>query len=441
MTCLDKFFETVDALEQHFIDRLSDLVSVPSVSCTASNRQDVFKVADLIYQMMISLGIDAEKRCPGTQVIDGQEIDLPPVLLGKYGCGSGKKTVLLYGNPASLSDGWRTDPWKLEYNEETDCMYGRGVTDDKGMEETGSLGLYEIIQEEADKYFADVDCICISDNYWLGTEKPCLSYGLRGIQPFTITVSGPPADLHSGIYGGITYEPMTDLIYLLSSLVKPNGAILVPGIMDKVDPLTSEEKALYEGISICIEDIERSLGSKTLVYDNIRCTLMHRWRYPSLSIHGIEGAYSSPGIKTVIPAKVSGKVSIRLVPNMDCNEVSTLVKKHLESVFATLGSKNVLTIQSDHGAKAWLSSVKHWNYQAATEAVKKVFGVTPDFTREGGSIPVVLTMESCLNKNVLLLPMGRGDDGPHSINEKLDRSNYIQGIKLFGAYLSELAVV
>ncbi|EMR10075.1 hypothetical protein PNEG_01826 [Pneumocystis murina B123] len=349
-------------------------------------------------------------------------------------------------------------------------MYGRGATDDKGpligwlnaveafqkagieipvnlvfcfegMEESGSVGLYELIQEEADKYFADVDCICISDNYWLGTKKPCLSYGLRGIVCYIITVTGPPADLHSGIFGGITYEPMTDLIYLLSSLVKSDGTILIPGIMDKVKPLTSEEEALYEGISISTEDIEHSLGSKTLVYDNIKCTLMHRWRYPSLSIHGIEGAYSSSGIKTVIPSKVLGKVSIRLVPDMDYDEVSVLVKKHLESVFATLGSKNVLTIESNHGAKAWLSSVKHWNYQAASKAVEKIYGVTPDFTREGGSIPVVLTMESCLKKNVLLLPMGRGDDGPHSVNEKLNRSNYIQGIKLFGTYLCELAVV
>lgn len=54
--------------------------------------------------------------------------------------------------------------------------------------------------------------------------------------------------------------------------------------------------------------------------------LLHLWRYPSLSIHGIEGAFHEPGIKTVIPAKVIGKFSIRQVPNMDLSDVKQRVR-------------------------------------------------------------------------------------------------------------------
>lgn len=166
-----------------------------------------------------------------------------------------------------------------------------------------------------------------------------------------------------------------------------------------------------------------------------------RWRYPSLSLHGIEGAFSAPGAKTVIPARVIGKFSIRTVPNMDPADLSKLVTFYLEKTFATLKTKNNLKVEELHAGKWWVASPDHWNYRAAAKAVEGVFGVKPDLTREGGSIPVTLTFQDCLGKNVLLLPMGRGtlqlsgrgklivgDDGAHSTNEKLDLSNYISGI-------------
>ena len=86
------------------------------------------------------------------------------------------------------------------------------------------------------------------------------------------------------------------------------------------------------------------------------------WRYPSLSLHGIEGAFSAPGAKTVIPAKVHGKFSIRSVPNMEPERITELVTKYLNDEFAKLGSKNKMTVECIHGAKPWVSSPDHWNY-------------------------------------------------------------------------------
>jgi len=138
-------------------------------------------------------------------------------------------------------------------------------------------------------------------------------------------------------------------------------------------------------------------------------------RYPSLSIHGIEGAFYSAGAKTVIPAKVSGKFSIRLVPPQTPELVDPLVIEHLEKHFKTLGSKNTLTIENLHGGKPWLADHTHWNFEAAKKATKAVYGQDPDLTREGGSIPVTLTFAESLGVNVLLLPMGRGDDGAQCV--------------------------
>ncbi|KAI9817027.1 MAG: Cys-Gly metallodipeptidase [Thelocarpon impressellum] len=428
-------------------------------------------MGDFLASELEALGAEVEKRPLGKQP-HKEHLDLPPVVIARYGNDKSKKTILVYGHydvqPALKDDGWATEPFELSVDDKG-RMYGRGSTDDKGpvlgwlnaieahqkagldfpvnllmcfegMEEYGSEGLDDFINAEAKKYFADADAVCISDNYWLGTEKPCLTYGLRGCNYYSLSVSGPGQDLHSGVFGGTAQEPMTDLVRVLATLVDTDGKISIPGINELVAPVTDEEKSLYKDISFTMDNLYESLGSKTGVYDDKERTLMARWRYPSLSIHGIEGAFSAPGAKTVIPAKVTGKFSIRTVPNMESADVNKAVFAHVKSEFAKLASKNSLDVSLQHDGKWWVASPKHWNFTAAGKAVEHVWGVKPDLTREGGSIPVTLTFEQATGKNVLLLPMGSSTDAAHSINEKLDKKNYIEGIKLLGAYLHYAAI-
>ncbi len=141
----------------------------------------------------------------------------------------------------------------------------------------------------------------------------------------------------------------------------------------------------------------------------------------------------------MIPARVAGKFSVRLVPSMTPDGVNAAVDAHLKRVFASLKSPNAMSVVACHSGRPWVADINHWNFEAAHRATKTVYGVDPDYTREGGSIPVALSFQEALGKNVLLLPMGRADDGAHSVNEKLDRSNYINGVKLMIAYLVEVA--
>ncbi|RAL59403.1 hypothetical protein DID88_006891 [Monilinia fructigena] len=450
---LDGYFKQVDNLSEHFIERLRKAVAIPSVSADEERRPDVVRMGEFLADELTALGAHVEKRPLGKQ--PGMEhLDLPPVVIARYGNDKKKRTILVYGHydvqPAGKEDGWATEPFELTIDDKG-RMYGRGSTDDKGpvlgwlnaieahqkagvdfpvnllmcfegMEEYGSEGLDDFIKEEASKFFADTDAVCISDNYWLGTEKPCLTYGLRGCSYYSIEISGPGQDLHSGVFGGTAQEPMTDLVW-------PN---LLP-------PLTDEEKSLYGDIAFTMDNLYESLGSQTTIHNDKENTLMARWRYPSLSVHGIEGAFSQPGAKTVIPAKVTGKFSIRTVPNMEPEDVDRLVFKYVDEQFKELGSKNTLRCFLQHAGKWWVASPKHWNFSSAAKAVERVWGVEPDLTREGGSIPVTLTFEQATGKNVLLLPMGSSTDAAHSINEKLDKRNYIEGIKLLGAYLHYVA--
>ncbi|KAK4200882.1 hypothetical protein QBC40DRAFT_279053 [Triangularia verruculosa] len=466
---LDGYFKQVDDMSDAFIERLRQAVAIPSISSEAARRPDVVRMGHWLADELNKLGAQAELRPLGKQ--HGTDLDLPPVVLARYGNDKNKRTILVYGHydvqPAEKEDGWDTEPFELTVKEDG-RMLGRGSTDDKGpvlgwlnaieahkaagiefpvnllmcfegMEEYGSDGLDDLINAEAKKYFADADAVCISDNYWLGTERPCLTYGLRGCNYYSVEVSGPGADLHSGVFGGTAQEPMTDLVRILGSLVDTNGKIQIPGIAEQVAPVTAEEDGLYEGISFTMETLHESLGSKTTIFEDKKKTLMARWRNPSLSIHGIEGAFSAPGAKTVIPAKVIGKFSIRTVPNMEIEKTNECVAKYVEDVFKKLGSKNTMRVYPQHCGNWWVASPKHWNFAAAAKATERVWGVQPDFTREGGSIPVTLTFEQATGKNVLLLPMGSSTDGAHSINEKLDKRNYIEGIKLLGAYLHYVA--
>ncbi|KAJ3492028.1 hypothetical protein NLI96_g289 [Meripilus lineatus] len=499
------FLDFIDDHGKELIDRLKEAVAIPSVSGDPARREDVKRMAAWLLEQLGRFGVNAEAVPLGEQIVDGtpSDLDLPPILLGRIGADPKKPTVLIYGHydvqPAQKSDGWTTEPFELHVDYSNDKMTGRGTTDDKGpvlgwvnvleahhalgielpvnlrfcfegMEESGCEGLDALVAEEAAKgdqgYFDNVDCICISDTCWLNTNTPGLTYGLRGVAYFHVTISGPGADLHSG-FGGSVFEPMTDLIALMSKLVTSDARILIPGIYDGVKPASEEEIELYNKIDFSVADVEQAAGGKIAISDDKATVLMGRMRNPSLSLHGIVGASSGVETKTVIPARVTGKFSLRLVPPQTPEDVKIKVETYLRSEFAKLNTKNTLESIRMEGGSAWVEDYKHYNYEAAknatevsrlehslvgrlpthfggpfaspTSSLQEIWLKTPDFFREGGSIPVTLTFAEKLGKNIVLLPMGRGDDGAHSTNEKVNISNYLQGSKLLGAYLYEVA--
>jgi len=469
-----QLFAAIDRNKAKYIDNLAKAVGIKSVSAAPEHRPEITKMMHWIGDELKALGAAIEYVDIGSQTLpDGTVLPLPPVLMGELGTDATKKTLLVYGHldvqPAAKEDGWDTDPWVL--TEVDGKLYGRGSTDDKGpvlgwihslqcyqecgfempvnfkfcfegMEESGSEGLDTMLMERQNtRFMQEVDFCCISDNYWLGKNKPCLTYGLRGVCYFFIEITCATKDLHSGVFGGTVNEGMVDLIWMMNQLVDEEGNILVEGLMDSVAPLTPEEAAKYTNIDFDPEEYRKDLGAPgRLMHGNDKAkTLMARWRYPSLSLHGIQGAFADPGAKTVIPRKVVGKFSIRIVPNQTPEGVEKTVVDYCNKVWATRNSPNKMVASMFHGGRCWLSDPDHPNYVAGSRATQMVYGVEPDLTREGGSIPVTLTLQEATGKNVILLPMGAADDGAHSQNEKIDIRNYIEGTKLLGAYAYELS--
>ncbi|CAF0937262.1 unnamed protein product [Didymodactylos carnosus] len=227
----------IDDNKSKYIQRLSDAVSIPSVSSWPDYRHEVVRMAEWTRDLLESKGVTVELADIGQQTLpDGTKIKLPPVLLGTYGNDKTKKTILIYGHldvqPAFTSDGWDTEPFQLI--EKNEILYGRGSTDDKGpvlcwinvieayqemnepmpvnlkfvlesMEEYGSIGLEDFLKSLKHTFLTNVDHVVISDSYWLTKEKPCIQYGLRGNCYFLVEVEGSTKDLHSGVFGGTVY--------------------------------------------------------------------------------------------------------------------------------------------------------------------------------------------------------------------------------------------
>lgn len=255
---------------------------------------------------MQSLGIDVKLKSLGTE--PGTDLELPPLVLGRYGQDLAKPTVLVYCHydvqPAAIEDGWKHDPFQLT-KEQDGRLCGRGTSDDKGplvawlnmieafqkcgsevpanlifcfegMEESGSVGLRAALEEEASEFFADADVICITDSIWAGNMQPSISRGLRGVLFYILTITGAKQDAHSGTFGGQISEPMTDMVKVMSTLVDSHGKLLIPGIYDNVAPVTHAERELYQNMKISGEESDGGLGGRSL-HQDVASNLISRY--------------------------------------------------------------------------------------------------------------------------------------------------------------------
>jgi acetylornithine deacetylase/succinyl-diaminopimelate desuccinylase-like protein len=253
-----------------------------------------------------------------------------------------------------------------------------------------------------------------------------------------IEITGPKQDMHSGSEGGTFREPMTDLINLMSKLQMTDGMPLISEFGEKVRKVTPEEKALYADIDFDLEGYKRDLGVSKLVSDDVSELLMKKWRMPTFSYHGIEGAFSGPGAKTVIPWKVTAKVSMRLVPDQDPKEIAELFTKQVETLWTVLNSPNKLKVYTMATGEWWLGDPDNYLYKAADAAIESVWGQKPIYQRQGGSIPIVPFMERTFEAPAMMLSIGQSTDSAHSQNEKIRILNLINGKEVIKQMLLNL---
>ncbi|GAA4018165.1 dipeptidase [Deinococcus rubellus] len=428
---------------------LFDLLRIPSVSADPSHAPDMRRAADFLQAKLASLGFTARvEATAGHPVVYAERLSDPA-----------RPTVLIYGHydvqPEAPLEEWLTPPFEPTVREGR--IYARGSTDDKGQayahlrgaelllksgelplnvkfllegeEEVGSKNLEPYLREHADQLKCDV--IVISDGSRFAPDVPTVTYGLRGLSYVEVHVQGANRDLHSGSYGGSAPNPINALCQIISQLKDDQGRITIPGFYDGIDEITQEERDMWAGLPHDDAAFAGSIGAAGLPGEAGYTTLERLWARPTLDVNGIWGGYQGEGSKTVIAAKAGAKISMRLVPGQDPENITRLIQAYIPTL-APDGVK--VEVKGLHGGQPVKIDLDNPYVRAAGKALEQVYGKAPAFTRGGGSIPIVAAFRDILKVPVVLVDFGLNEDAPHSPNESFALVDYHNGI-LTSAYL------
>jgi acetylornithine deacetylase/succinyl-diaminopimelate desuccinylase-like protein len=450
---MDRVIDFINVNRERYLDELKALLAIPSISALPEHKGDVTRCAEWCGDEMRRVGLQNVKL-----------IDTPgfPVVYGDWLGAPGAPTILFYGHydvqPVDPLDLWETPPFEATVRDGE--IYARGSADDKGqvfmhlkaveahLKQTGKLpvnikfileGEEEVGSEHLDDFIrghkADLkaDVVVISDSPMFARGVPSICYGLRGLVYFQIDLRGSSTDLHSGSFGGAVANPGFVLAQMIAQMKDRGGHIKVPGFYDDVKPIDEAERTAWASLPFNEKAYKKDFGIPKLFGESDYTTLERTWARPTLEVNGLLSGFTGEGAKTVLPAVAMAKISMRLVPNQDPNKIADLFQAYVEK----LAPKTVQTkVTRMHGGKPWMTSYENSYVQAAGRAIEKGFGRQPIFTREGGSIPVVSTFQEELGLPSVLFGVGLPDENAHAPNEKLDVSNFHNGI-IASAYLYE----
>jgi acetylornithine deacetylase/succinyl-diaminopimelate desuccinylase-like protein len=461
---MDNIRSYVEQNKQRFLDELIDILKIPSVSADPAYSQDVHDMADAVKASLEKAGCDKVELCdtPGYPIVYGEKTidpDLP--------------TVLVYGHydvqPPDPLELWESPPFepviKKTDRHPDGAIFARGACDDKGQmymhvkafeymiqnnalpcnvkfmiegeEEVGSKSLGWFVERNQEKLKCDV--ILISDTGMISNQQPSITTGLRGLSYVEVEVTGPNRDLHSGLYGGAVANPINILAKMIASLHDENNHITIPGFYDHVEELSQAQRDEMAKAPFNLDDYKKSIDIADVYGEAGYSTNERTSIRPTLDVNGIWGGYTGEGAKTVIASKAYAKISMRLVPHQDWEEITKLFTKHFESI-APKAVK--VKVTPHHGGQGYVTPTDSIGYKAANKAYSETFGVPAIPVRSGGSIPIVALFEKELKAKTIMMGFGLDSDAIHSPNEHYGVFNYLKGIEtipLFYKYFVELS--
>jgi len=440
----------INSNNNRYISELKDFLRIPSISTTPKHKKDMIKSADFVAKKLKEAGIQKVKviKTKGNPLVYAEWLGAP-----------GKPTVLIYGHydvqPVDPLELWDTPPF--DPTVKNGKIYARGATDDKGQifmhiksveaflktagklplnikfliegeEEIGSRNLQNFVNKNSK--LLKCDAILISDTALFGPGIPTITYGLRGIAYMEIEVTGPNRDLHSGTFGGAVANPINILAGMISKLMNKDGYITIPGFYDDVIRITKSEKENIKKLKFSEKNYAKILGVKELKGEKFYSTLERTWIRPTLDCNGIIGGFTDKGAKTVLPSKVTAKISMRLVPNQDPKKIAKLFTRYVKQITP----KSVaVKVNELHGGYPIVVSLNDKATIAASKAIARAFGKKTVFMREGGSIPIVITFAKKLKASPVLMGLGLNTENLHSPNEHFNLNHFHLGI-LSSAY-------
>ena len=438
------------------IEQLKDFLRIKSISADPAYNADVREAAQWL---------SAEFSRIGMQEVEIMETDGHPVVFASYHVDDSLPTVLCYGHydvqPPDPLELWDYPPF--EPTVVGNDLYGRGTSDDKGQlfihvkaaeaylatdgslpvnlkfmiegeEEVGSAHLVDYIKQNKELLKADV--VLVSDTSLFAADVPSITTGLRGLAYVQVELIGPDRDLHSGAYGGAVENPLNALMRLVSNMHDDDHHITIPGFYDDVVELSERDRSESAALpfeegkwlgSIGIQKSRTEKGYSIVEAKSVR---------PTLDVNGMWGGYQGEGSKTVLPSKSGAKISMRLVPNQNPEDITKKIRKYFEE---NTPETMTLNFQEMHGGHPSVVDTDIPAMNAASKAMEGGFGKKPVFVRAGGSIPVIADFKNILGLDTILMGFGLNSDALHSPNEKFGLDRFEKGIYTSVQFFTEYA--
>ncbi|HZI89062.1 MAG TPA: dipeptidase [Candidatus Polarisedimenticolia bacterium] len=453
---LNAAFDYIGKHEKRYIEELMEFLRIPSISALPEHDKDVAAALEFDKKKLESLGFRTEvwptRAHAGLFAEKIVNPDFP--------------TVLIYGHvdvqPVDPLNLWEHPPFEPRLKD--GAIWARGADDNKGQHYAQIVGVESVIQgggglpvnvkfviESDEEYdgeaLAEVapkhkeklkaDVFVVSDSHFPDMDHPAMTLGLRGIQTAEVTIQGPSGDKHSGEWGGMLYEPVDVLRWVLQNLKDfKTGRVLVPGFYDDVlEVSAADRKALNAG---WWNDAARAkeIGVKKLFHEEGFTTLESGSIRPTLQANGIIGGYTGEGFKTVTGAWAKAKISMRLVRNQDPEKIYQLFERYVRELVGDMGTVSFKKFGAGRPFRADLSNPF---IQAGMRALEAGFGKPAIAIAMGGSIPIVAPLVEITGAPCAMLGFGLPGDNLHAPNEHFPVACYLGGARSAAAYLNEVA--
>ncbi len=446
--------EFAEAQRARFEEELCEVLRIPSISTLPAHREDMQRAARWIADRLRRAGLDAEIIATRRH----------PLVYAEWVGAPGRPTILCYGHydvqPVDPLELWTAPPFAPDIRGTS--LYARGAADDKGQvftiiaaidaymqtkmalpvniklliegeEESGGESIAAYVPTHADRLRADAALVL--DGGMFAPGIPAITLGLRGIVGAEIEVAGAARDLHSGVYGGVAPNPFVALAEIITGLKDPRGRILIPHFYDRVEPPHQDERAGWERLPFDEEVFLRDeVGAPALTGEPGFSVFERMWARPTLEVHGMPGGFIGEGSKTVIPARASAKISMRLVPRQDPEEISRQFESYVHHL-QPQGTRVTIRMrhrgasgEMRHGAPPVIMSPEGPAIAAARRAFSEVFDHDTVLIRSGGSIPIVADFITRLGLPTVISGWALPDCNVHSPDEKLDLVHFHKGI-------------
>ena len=439
--------------EPRMLDELFSLIRIPSISAKPEHHDDMLACAERWRQLLLEAGADEAMVMPS----QGN-----PMVLAQKTVNPEAKTVLIYAHydvmPAEPLELWKSAPFEPEVRD--GHIWARGADDDKGQsfiqvkafeylvkngllthnvkfifegeEEIGSPSLEAFCQEHKELLKSDI--ILVSDTSMVSAEVPSLTTGLRGLAYWELEVTGPNRDLHSGHFGGAVANPINVLCKIIADITDADGRITIPGFYDDVEELSQEERDMIAQVPFDETKYKQAIDVDALFGEKGYSTLERNSCRPSFDVCGIWGGYIEEGSKTVLPSKAYAKVSCRLVPHQQHEQISKLFEDYINKVAPDYVK---VKVTPKHGGEGYVCPIDMPAYRAAEKAVGIAFGKKPLAVRRGGSIPIISTFEQVLGVKTVLMGFGLEQNAIHSPNESCRLDYFLKGIESVAEFYRE----